>query len=211
MTSGTDGQTAADRVSVEFLRECFDYRDGVLYWTDRPAHHFRRSQDHATFLKKSAGKRAGRVAGDGYIDIKLRINGVGVCFGVHRVVWAMHYGHWPELHLDHINRQRSDNRIENLREVTPAENSQNSSWKRVHPYVGPTRWGGFQAQVRIADTNIHVGVFDTEAEANAHRLLVNAALEGLARSLAKKSKTGRRLKDAALSCHQLPMPRKDEQ
>lgn len=50
----------------------------------------------------------------------------GVYGTVHRAVWELEYGPIPKgLFIDHINRNRHDNRIENLRLVTPLENTQN--------------------------------------------------------------------------------------
>ncbi len=46
---------------------------------------------------------------------------------VHRVAWALYYNKWPEHTIDHINRDGSDNRIENLRDVTQAINNTNKS------------------------------------------------------------------------------------
>jgi hypothetical protein len=179
---------AAESITVEFLRECFEYREGVIYWRERPPHHFQSAAHHATFIKKSAGKPAGRKEPKGYVCVKFRNNGNGVCISAHRIIWAMHHGAWPKLHLDHINRVRSDNRIENLREVTPAENAQNSSWKRVHPYVSDYHHGRFVAWTNIGgQETVHLGIFDTEAEAIAHRDLVNAELVKLAKSLVKKT------------------------
>ena len=40
----------------------------------------------------------------------------------HRLVWFYIHGKWPEMELDHINNNKRDNRIENLREVTRGEN-----------------------------------------------------------------------------------------
>jgi hypothetical protein len=204
---------AANRPSPEFLRECFDYRAGVLYWRGRPASHFRRPADHATFLKKSAGKVAGRKEPRGYICVKFRNLGHGVCISAHHIVWAIHHGRWPEKHIDHINRVRDDNRIENLREVTPAENNRNASSNRVFPYVAPNKScpGTFCAQTSIGGEKVvHLGVFDTAEDANAHRQMVNAELERLARSLAKKSKTGRKRKDhQTVSTDTPPTSRKD--
>lgn len=188
--------SARERVSIQFLRECFEYREGVLYWTERPAHHFRRPADHATFIKKSAGKPAGRKEPKGYICVKFRNGGHGVTLSAHHIVWALHHGRWPTLHIDHINRVRNDNRIENLREVTPAENAQNSSWKRVHPYVHPSRKGQFAAQVKVGDQQIHIGVFPSERAAHEYRQAVLDELAKVARALAKKSKIGRPRKDA---------------
>jgi hypothetical protein len=44
----------------------------------------------------------------------------------HRVAWYFHYGEWPQRQIDHINRDKKDNRIENLREVGHRENAQNT-------------------------------------------------------------------------------------
>ncbi|ARC38619.1 HNH endonuclease [Paracoccus yeei] len=46
-------------------------------------------------------------------------------FLAHRVVWAMKYGEWPKDQIDHINGNRSDNRISNLRDVPNIENGKN--------------------------------------------------------------------------------------
>lgn len=193
MTKATD-----NRPSVEFLRECLEYRDGVLYWKARPASHFRRPADHQTFIKKMAGKVAGRKErANGYVTVGLRVNGRAISMAAHRIVWALHHGAWPAKDLDHRNRVRNDNRIENLQEVTPAENVKNSARNRVFPYVAPnnSRPGTFQAQVRVGDTGIHIGVFETELEAHEYRTFVNAELEKLARHLAKKSPIGRKRKN----------------
>jgi hypothetical protein len=189
---------ASSRPTVEFLRECFDCRDGALYWRERPESHFQKKADQMAFNTKSAGKKAGKLSAEGYVQLGLRVNGDAISMAGHRVVWALHYGKWPDKHLDHINRFRTDNRIENLREVTPVENNRNASSNRVFPYVAPNKScpGTFCAQTNIGgQKTVHLGVFDTEAEAAAHRDMVNAELEKLARSLAKKSKTGRKRKD----------------
>lgn len=206
---------AAEQLGIDFLRECFDYRDGVLYWKARPASHFQRSADHQTFLGKMAGTRAGRKEhASGYVSIGLRVDGRAISMAAHRVIWAIHHGAWPAKHLDHINRVRDDNRIENLREVTPAENAQNSSWKRVHPYVEPYHHGRFVAQTAIGgQVNVHLGIFDSEAEAIAHRDMVNAELEKLARELAKKTPRPAtyRSRKAQTFCAESPMQEKPSQ
>ena len=184
-----------ERPSPDYLRECFQHRDGALYWRERPASHFINPAVCMAFNTKTAGKKAGKLNGRGYVTVGLRIDGKAISMAAHRVVWAMNYGKWPELHIDHINRVRDDNRIKNLREVTPVENSNNSSWKRVHPCVHPARRGQFSAQVRAGDKSIHIGVFSSEQDANSYRLMVVAEMEKLARHLAKKSNIGRPRKD----------------
>jgi HNH endonuclease/AP2 domain len=92
----------------------------------------------------------------------------GKSYRVHHLVWMYHHGHFvPE--LDHINRDRGDNRIENLRPCTHSQNLGNSR-ARVHKYKGVTfckateKWR--------AQMNGHLGRFDTIEEA---ALAYNAA------------------------------------
>lgn len=71
----------------------------------------------------------GQVAG--YVDKSsggyTRFYHRGQQYMAHRVVWALYYGNWPEHTVDHINRDPSDNRIENLRDVSQATNNTNKS------------------------------------------------------------------------------------
>lgn len=76
--------------------------------------------------------------------------------------------------------------------MTVAENNKNCEKRRIYPYISKHKWGGFAAQVKIGDKNIHIGIFETEEEANSHRMMVCEALERLTFCLAKKSKPGRK-------------------
>lgn len=90
----------------------YDAETGVLYWTQK------------AFRKH--GKPAGYLASDGYIYI----NTLGSKWRAHRVAYALHYGVDPyPMEIDHINRNRSDNRICNLRAVTASENCLNKADK----------------------------------------------------------------------------------
>jgi hypothetical protein len=75
------------------------------------------------------GPRKGAQAGtvkDGYIVINIE----GVPVKAHRAAWAVTHGKWPEGVVDHINRDRADNRIANLRDVSGLENARNRTQRR---------------------------------------------------------------------------------
>lgn len=71
-----------------------------------------------------AGKQAGRVRLDGYVDIKFEY----IAYLAHRLAWLFYYGEDPkEKYIDHINLVKDDNRIINLRTATSTENSYNKA------------------------------------------------------------------------------------
>lgn len=92
----------------------------------------------------------------------------------HRLAWALHYGEWPSEQIDHINGNRCDNRICNLRHVSHAENLYNSK-VRKHSTTGIkgvklTPVGRWAASVRFKNKQIHIGTFDTAEEAEQARI-----------------------------------------
>jgi len=68
---------------------------------------------------------------DGYLIIKFKSKQ----YKAHRLVWLYHKGSYPKYGIDHINRNRKDNRIENLRDVPQKINCWNSN-KKVNPETG---------------------------------------------------------------------------
>lgn len=77
--------------------------------------------------KKSSQMMPGSVAGSvsvrGYVTIRFNKK----VYPAHRIVWLIHHGEWPKSDIDHINRLKTDNRIENLREASKSENQRNHS------------------------------------------------------------------------------------
>lgn len=91
------------------------------------------------------------------------------CISLSRLAWYAMYRYWP-INVDHINGIRHDNRLENLREVTPSENQHNrrlsgantSGISGVHYYAARKTW---KAGITINSKFIHLGSFKTKEEA----------------------------------------------
>jgi len=92
----------------------------------------------------------------------------------HRVAWAIYYVEWPEHQIDHINGDRADNRIENLRTVTHAENGRNtklncrnkSGVSGVDWFPRTKRW---RARIVFEQSEKHLGYFEHFEDAVAAR------------------------------------------
>lgn len=114
--------------SKEVLESFFyvDSDEGVLIWRFHPV------------LSSLIGKRVQGSASNKYT--KVTVPGYGQ-FYLHRIIWLYVNGSSPDV-LDHINRDKSDNRISNLRECTASENEKNkvsfrsmSKMKMAHLYL----------------------------------------------------------------------------
>lgn len=82
-------------------------------------------QNDGTITRNKDNKTVGWKDKDGYLIMKAK----GKNFKTHRVAWLLNYGKFPDTELDHINRNRTDNRIENLREVDRKQQVHNSTVK----------------------------------------------------------------------------------
>ena len=152
----------------EYLQECFDYDllTGVLVWKTRPVTHFKDSRSCNSWNVRLAGKTITYVDSTGYLHVGINNRD----YRAHRLIWKLTQGSDP-LCIDHINGDRNDNRITNLREVTYQQNNYNSM-VRKHNMLGikgvsMTSNGRYRARIRHNNTAQHLGTFDTKEEAHA--------------------------------------------
>ena len=144
-------------ITQKLIRHIFDYRDGNLYWNvPRSGVKF--------------GSLAGSLREDGYRDIRVD----GRAYRAHRLIFLYHHGYLPKM-LDHIDRDTSNNDINNLRETTQSQNGMNR--KKSKSYNGkPTssiykgvywskRAGKWQVAIQINWITRYIGCFVSEADA----------------------------------------------
>lgn len=156
-------------ITPELCRQLLRYEPetGRLYWRPRPLSMFPDERAWRIWNTRFADKPALDTISRGY-----RIGSIHYqMFKAHRVVWAMHHGDWPEV-IDHINGDPGDNRIENLRSGTQADNLRNVGAKsnsRTGKF-GVHRMGAkWSAEIKVSGKKIWLGSFDTFEEATAAR------------------------------------------
>lgn len=151
------------KLSPDELRRLFDLNaeTGVLRWSKGCSRGCLTHREAGSFLK------------NGYRQVK-----VGkASYLVHRVIWAMVYGVWPEKAIDHIDGNRSNNAVSNLRLATASQNMQNLSvkgTKAASGLMGATHIPGtkrrrekWESRIRVGGVQKYLGRFDTPQEAHA--------------------------------------------
>jgi hypothetical protein len=158
---------------IERLRALFDHcpETGRLFWKGRPGHpkewNVRWSGKEAFTALTSAGYRHGRIDRTAYY--------------AHHVIFALATGRWP-IQIDHINGDRADNRLCNLREVEQRANCRNQKRRRDLPLGVSVNSTGTRWRARIsvrengARQQIYLGSFRTLEAATAVRKAAEANL-----------------------------------
>lgn len=142
-------------LTKEFLHSVFSYEDGNIVWkVDRLAN-------------KCKGKVAGTKDNFGHLNVTLG----GIVFKVHRLVWIMHNGGPCEHDIDHINRNPSDNRIENLRKTNDISNQQNRNYRKksrcgFRGVYFRKKYSTYQASITVNRERIYLGCYRTAIEAS---------------------------------------------
>ena len=117
--------------------------------------------------KTLEGEVAGHVNSSGYWSVSV----LGRSILAHRIAWAMGTGTWPTTRIDHINRNRIDNRICNLRIASASENNMNSKLRKnsstgVKGVYYNKNNANYRARVQRGGEVFEVGSFSTIEEAD---------------------------------------------
>ena len=154
-------------MEVERLKELLNYdpETGIFLWKV------------AAGRRVKAGDVAGTVNGKGYIHITIGCK----IYQAHRLAWLDYYGYFPEHGLDHEDRDKSNNRIDNLREASNQCNIRNtgnrknntSGVKGIYFNKAAQKWS---AKINLDSGGYHLGYSTDFTEAVATRLAAEQCL-----------------------------------
>lgn len=133
---------------------------GKLFW-----------REHPSIVRRLWGRQGFQtLTMNGYLSGTIK----GKRLYTHRVAFALAHGRWPEGTIDHINGNKTDNRVENLRDVTHAENHRNMPMPATNKSgVVGVRWNPnksrWHAQIKRDGQVTFLGSFKSKDEAVAER------------------------------------------
>lgn len=142
------------KLTQDLVRSLFNYKDGNLYWKQY-------KQSNAKINDK-----AGSLHHSGYYQISVN----NKTYLTHRLIFLYHYNYLPK-YIDHIDGNPSNNKIENLREITLSQNNMNqkvqkrdksSQYKGVSYNKLRNKWASY---IKINNKQIHLGYFKSEIDA----------------------------------------------
>ena len=152
-------------ITQERLHGMFEYKDGNLY-------------RKISLGRTKAGDKVGFVNDKGYVAVNIDKE----CIALHRIIWMIQYGQMPTL-IDHIDGNRQNNRIENLRLADRCGNAQNkrmhrnntSGVKGVYWHKKANKW---KAQIACKNKHYNLGLYDALSEADEVVSLAREMLHG---------------------------------
>lgn len=142
-------------ITPDRLREvlAYDPDTGQFHWRVRGRGKYKRPGAHA-------GHYDGRY-------VTMRVDGRK--YYAHRLAWVYVHGVWPDGDIDHINEDKSDNRISNLRPASRSQNMLNVSRASERSQSGVRGVSPRRGRWRATISGRHIGDFDTIEEAAAAR------------------------------------------
>lgn len=149
------------KLTAELLRSFLNYDPETGEFTRRVSVNRWKAGERVGCLDKSTG----------YVEVG--VAGLGA-YKAHRLAWLYTYGKWPNKALDHVDGDKTNNRIANLREATPTQNKANakthsdnlSGLKGVH-WDRRNKRNPYQASIRVDGKLKHLGMFPTAEQAHA--------------------------------------------
>lgn len=164
--SAFDNRKKETPEALDWFRKNLYLVDNILHWGE-PVDCLMKKRG-----KGYLNKPAGTVSKRGYIQVRRGVQK----FMAHRIIWGIHYGSWPDSGIDHINGDRLDNRIENMRDETQFANCKNSAkYPRREPWIatGVTRRasGRWSANVQVNKVKMQLGTFGCHTAAMIARKL----------------------------------------
>ena len=146
-------------ITQAYLINCisFDFEKGTAVWKSRSDIHkganSRLSGTDAFTGLNASGYRHGRINQKSY--------------SLHRLIWCAYYGDWPEYEIDHIDGDKKNNSIHNLRIATPSQNRMNRGKQKNNTsghkgvYLNK-RTGKWYAEIRFSGNKKYLGQSDTQ-------------------------------------------------
>lgn len=156
-------------ISVERIKELWNYdpKTGIFRWKVHASRKFR------------AGSVAGETDPSRYVRLRYREH----FLYAHRVAWAISFGVWPPDDIDHIDMNKNNNRLSNLRLATRAQNIihrpvRKNSLTRVKGVYQDKRDGRFYAYIDVMRKRHNLGGFAALADANKARIEAETTYHG---------------------------------
>lgn len=134
------------------IKKLMEYRDGKLYWT-------------VSRGRVAKGYEVGTKNTSGYWQTQIN----GERMYVHRIVFFLHHGFWPK-QIDHIDGNKDNNAIENLREASLSQNQHNTRLPKNNTSGAKgVGWhkqrGKWYARVKLGDRQISAGLYSNKEDA----------------------------------------------
>ena len=171
---------------IEYLRQIIDYNPdtGEMVWAERGPDTFgsdcniKNAELAKSWNTRRVGVRVGSDNGGGYLKTTVRMGRTKSKVFVHRLAWAISYGEWPQV-IDHMNGNRKDNRLCNLRSVSASINGRNAKRRAdntsgangVHYHKARRKW---IAYFDADGSRTYLGYFHTKDDALAARKRADA-------------------------------------
>jgi len=164
-------------LTQEEAHRLFEYKDGALYWKERPRSDFKSDLTWKQWNPKHAGKRAGCWSGH-YATVAIN----RVHQPLARVIFLWHHGYLPEI-VDHADCNPMNNHVSNLRAATKAENQRNSGMfahntSGVKGVVWSKACQKWIARIKVMGQTKHLGTFKSKELAAEFVQLAREMLHG---------------------------------